>query len=117
LPLYKMPRRFEFRESLPRAPGGKVLRSILESSEMSPEPIEPVSDVQEELVRIDRKILSLLNRRTQLLGQETDPKSPGLIPEDYLQRVLDTNEGPLYDDIAEDLLKQIHSATKFPRGK
>ena len=122
LPLYKMPRRFEFRDSLPRTPGGKVLRSILESSETTAEPIEPVSDVQEELVRIDRRILSLLNRRSQLLGQETEPKTPMLIPEEYLQRVLDSNQGPLYDDVAEDLLKQIHSATtkhdlRFPRGK
>jgi len=122
LPLYKMPRRFEFRDSLPRTPGGKVLRSILESSESSPEKIEPVSDVQEELVRIDRRILSLLNRRFQLLGQETEPKTPMLIPEEYLQRVLDSNQGPLYDDVAEDLLKQIHSATtrhdlRFSKGK
>jgi hypothetical protein len=117
LPLYKVPRRFEFREEFPRSPGGKVLRSILESSEAALEPIEPVSDLQEELLRIDRRILALLNRRSQLLGQETDPKSSMLIAEEYLQRVLDANQGPLYDDIAEDLLKRVHSATRFPGGK
>ncbi|KPL06221.1 hypothetical protein AMJ86_09340, partial [bacterium SM23_57] len=116
LPSYKLPRRFEFREELPRAPGGKVLKSILQSSEDASDRVQPVSDLQEELVRIDRRILSLLNRRSQLLEQSADD-SMALIKDDHLQRVLDANEGPLYDDVAEQLLRQIHSSTKFPGGK
>ena len=116
LPSYKLPRRFEFREELPRAPGGKVLRSILQSSEDASDRIHPVSDLREEIIRIDRRILSLLNRRSQILEQSTDD-SMTLIKDDHLQRVLDANEGPLYDDVAEQLLRQIHSSTKFPGGK
>ena len=52
-----------------------------------------------------------------MLEQDTEPGSPIVIQEEYLQRVLDANEGPLYDDVAEFLLKQIHNATRFPGGK
>jgi long-chain acyl-CoA synthetase len=117
LPGYKVPRRYELRRELPRAPGGKVLRSILLSSENAGEHLGPVSDLQEKLINVDRRILSLLNRRSRLLEQEKQRDNPIVVREDYIQRVLDANEGPLYDDVAERLLKQIHSTTKFPGGK
>ena len=117
LPAYKVPKRFEFREDLPRTPGGKPLRSILQASESSTEHRQPVMDLREEILSLDRRILTLLNQRSRLLEQDTEPGSPIVIQEEYLQRILDANEGPLYDDVAEFLLRQIHIATRFPGGK
>jgi len=129
LPPYKVPRRFEFREELPRTPGGKLIRSVLEASETTAERMHglearatekrTILNLEEELVRLDRRILTLLNRRSQLLMQDTDPDRSGsaLIQDEHIQRVLDANEGPLYDDVAEEVLRQVHSATRFPGGK
>lgn len=117
LPAYKVPKRFEFREDLPRTPGGKPMRSILQVSELSVKPRQSVTDLREEMLSLDRRILALLNQRSQLLEQDAKPGSPLVIQEEYLQRVLNANEGPLYDDVAEILLKQIHTATRFPGGK
>ena len=117
LPAYKVPRRFEFRDELPRAPGGKVIRSVLEAAELPAKEIRQSVNANEELVRLDRRILTLLNRRSQLLAQNTDPAGSAVIQDEHIHRVIDANEGPLYDDVAEELLRQIHSATRFPGGK
>jgi long-chain acyl-CoA synthetase len=117
LPAYKIPKRFEFREDLPRTPSGKPMRLILQATESSEKPRQSVTDLRDEMLNLDRRILALLNQRSQLLEQDTQSKSPIVIQEEYLQRVLDANEGPLYDDVAETLLKQIHTATRFPGGK
>lgn len=115
---YKIPRKIEFLAELPKTSGGKIIKGELERKAM-----EPPVDTEEEFERladIDRKIVELLNERAEAvmkLREKLEPKKHSIFFPDYeeglIQRALDENKGPIYDESLEEIFDKIRDVIRM----
>ncbi|MBN2209207.1 MAG: AMP-binding protein [Candidatus Coatesbacteria bacterium] len=119
LTTYEVPRSFEFRESIPRSPSGKLLRAaVLELCKVDSIHAD-VADFRAQIDRIDVMLVKLLNERARSLlsirEQAEDKAEKRFSPmreEEVLRNVLGHNSGPAHDGTIEEIFRGILSAFK-----
>ena len=116
---YKIPRRIEFLDELPRTAGGKIIKGDLEKTLRSPVS-EEVDEHFQHLQEIDRKLVEVLNERAEAvlkLRSVLEPKKRTIFYPDYEERLLraalDENKGPIYDESLEEIFDKIRSVIRM----
>ena len=119
LTAYEVPKSFDFRESIPRSPSGKLLRAaVLELCKVDSIHAD-VADLSAQIDRIDVMLVKLLNERARSLlsiREQVEAKGEKMFSpmrdEEVLRNVLGHNSGPAHDGTIEEIFRSILSAFK-----
>ncbi len=116
---YEVPKSFEFRESIPRSPSGKLLRAaVLELCKVDSIHAD-IADFRAQIDRIDVQLVKLLNERARSLlrvREQVEAKGEKMFSplreEEVLRNVLGHNPGPAHDGTIEEIFRSILAAFK-----
>jgi long-chain acyl-CoA synthetase len=116
---YKIPRKIEFIDELPRTAGGKIIKGDLDKH--VPRQIsDDTEELLQHLLEIDIKILELINEKADITLKIRDmfePKKHTIFLPDYeeehIRKVLEENKGPIYDSTMEDIFEKIRSVIRI----
>jgi len=115
----EVPKSFDFRESIPRSPSGKLLRAaVLELCKVDSIHAN-IADLRAQIDRIDVQLVRLLNERARSLWrirEQVEAKGEKMFAplreEEVLRNVLGHNSGPAHDGTIEEIFRSILAAFK-----
>ncbi|MFC1849631.1 AMP-binding protein [candidate division CSSED10-310 bacterium] len=111
---YMIPKKIDFRQSLPKTPAGKIDRAAIMAETAAGYTPPEVEEFGHRIHKIDLKLLQLLNERTRVSIQmrKLQPVSgqalflPGQ-EEETIKKILGHNSGPLHDEFVEQLFRDL----------
>jgi len=116
---YKIPRKIEFIDELPRTAGGKIIKGDLDKH-IPREISDDTEELLQHLLEIDIKILELINEKADItlkIREMFEPKKHTIFFPDYeeehIRQVLEENKGPIYDSTMEDIFEKIRSVIRI----
>lgn len=111
---YMIPKKIDFRESLPKTPTGKIARKTLQEEIQTGTEPSKIEQLALKMEKIDLKMLQLLNERTraylkirELQRNDSHPLYQPGQQEDELKKILGFNSGPLHDEFIEQFFTEL----------
>jgi len=116
---HEVPKSFDFRESIPRSPSGKLLRAaVLQLCKVDSIHAD-IADFRAQIDRIDVQLVTLFNERARSLAiirEQVEAKGEKMFSplreEEVLRNVLGHNSGPAHDGTIEEIFRSILAAFK-----